>query len=339
LGCLKLPYQSVLKVHEPKYFLVKSAVEKNDHEQKKGVSSFTFGFQGQEGDDEVNSIAFKYRFHDPRLGRFLSIDPLFKEYAHNSPYAFSENRVNDAIELEGAEAFPIHGTWGDNRAWSSQLMDDLTSTFGNNEYSIREDPDLIEQSWSGGNADKYRRAAAAKMVKYVKENRVPGEPITLIGHSHGGNVAIMAMNTLVEDPDFADAEFNLLTMNTPVREYQLSETALGKVNHYHVYNNKDRVQNIGGNTVKRFLGDGLKKFLNALPSGELGKAGRTFESAQNIEYKSTLGGIEGGHQSWNKANVNDWVSNLEKTVNPSPTKTGGSGMGAIESGDNLDLGI
>jgi RHS repeat-associated protein len=316
---------------------------------------YRFGFQGQEGDDEVsgegNSYAFKYRFHDPRLGRFLSIDPLFKEYAHNSPYAFSENRVNDAIELEGAEAFPIHGTWGDNSAWSNGLMTELTSVFENNEYFIKgqTDPNKFSRSWSGGNADKYRRAAAAKMVEYVKENRVPGEPITLIGHSHGGNVAIMAMNMLVEDPDFADAEFNLLTMNTPVREYQLSETALSKVTHTHIYNNKDRVQSIGGNTMKRFLGDGLKKFLGVFPSGELGKAGRTFESAQNIEYQSTLGGIEGGHQSWNAANINDWMGNLKSTVNPSSgnsssgtptrTKTGGSGMGAIESGDNIDLGF
>ena len=41
--------------------------------------------------------------HDPRVGRFLSLDPLAKQYPHNSPYAFSENRVIDGIDLEGAE--------------------------------------------------------------------------------------------------------------------------------------------------------------------------------------------------------------------------------------------
>lgn len=35
--------------------------------------------------------------------RFMSMDPLFREYAHNSPYAFSENRVIDGVELEGLE--------------------------------------------------------------------------------------------------------------------------------------------------------------------------------------------------------------------------------------------
>ena len=38
------------------------------------------------------------------------MDPLFRDYPHNSPYAFSENRVIDAIELEGLEklSFKVH---------------------------------------------------------------------------------------------------------------------------------------------------------------------------------------------------------------------------------------
>lgn len=69
---------------------------------------YRFGFQGQEKDDEISGstgshINYKYRIHDTRIGRFLSIDPLTKDYPHNSPYAFSENRVIDGIELEGLE--------------------------------------------------------------------------------------------------------------------------------------------------------------------------------------------------------------------------------------------
>ena len=74
-----------------------------------GSNDYRFGFQGQEVDNEVkgdgNSVNYKYRIHDPRLGRFLSIDPLFKDYPWKSPYAFSENRVIDMIELEGLETF------------------------------------------------------------------------------------------------------------------------------------------------------------------------------------------------------------------------------------------
>ncbi|MDR6302302.1 hypothetical protein GGR31_002982 [Mesonia maritima] len=52
---------------------------------------------------EGNSINYKFRMHDPRIGRFFALDPLEKGYPWNSPYAFSENRVIDGIDLEGAE--------------------------------------------------------------------------------------------------------------------------------------------------------------------------------------------------------------------------------------------
>ncbi|MCD9612228.1 RHS repeat-associated core domain-containing protein, partial [Tenacibaculum maritimum] len=71
------------------------------------ADSYRYGFQGQEKDDEVkgegNSINYKFRMHDPRVGRFFAVDPLFREYPRNSPYAFSENVVVNAVELEGLE--------------------------------------------------------------------------------------------------------------------------------------------------------------------------------------------------------------------------------------------
>ncbi len=73
--------------------------------------NYRYGFQGQEKDDEIkgggNSVNYKFRMHDPRLGRFFAVDPLASKYSYNSPYAFSENRVIDAIELEGAEKLKI----------------------------------------------------------------------------------------------------------------------------------------------------------------------------------------------------------------------------------------
>jgi RHS repeat-associated protein len=71
------------------------------------TGDYRYGFQGQETDDEVTGseshVSYKYRMHDARLGRFLSVDPLARTYPHNSPHAFSENRVIDAFELEGLE--------------------------------------------------------------------------------------------------------------------------------------------------------------------------------------------------------------------------------------------
>ena len=75
---------------------------------KHGTSrDYRFGFQGQEMDNELkgdgNSLNYTFRMHDPRVGRFFAIDPLFRKYPHNSSYAFSENRVVDGVDLEGLE--------------------------------------------------------------------------------------------------------------------------------------------------------------------------------------------------------------------------------------------
>ena len=70
-------------------------------------NGYRYAFQGQEGDNELNGVgnsyAFMYRIHDPRLGRFLSLDPLSKNFPWNSPYSFAENKVIQFIELEGKE--------------------------------------------------------------------------------------------------------------------------------------------------------------------------------------------------------------------------------------------
>ncbi len=76
-------------------------------EDRSQSDNYTHGFQGQEKDNEVkgvgNSINYKYRMHDPRVGRFFAVDPLYQKYPNNSQYAFSENRLVDGIEFEGLE--------------------------------------------------------------------------------------------------------------------------------------------------------------------------------------------------------------------------------------------
>jgi RHS repeat-associated protein len=69
---------------------------------------YRYGFQGQEKDDEIkdspgSSINYKYRMHDPRVGRFFAMDPLVKKYPWYSPYQFSGNTPIMSTELEGLE--------------------------------------------------------------------------------------------------------------------------------------------------------------------------------------------------------------------------------------------
>ena len=111
MGCLKLPYQPQLKVLGKKSFLVKSAVEKNDHEQKKGVSSFTFAVSGMEQDNEVsgsgNSYTAEYWQYDSRLGRRFNLDP--KPVTGISQYATFKNNPMFFVDPLGDTTY-VNGT-------------------------------------------------------------------------------------------------------------------------------------------------------------------------------------------------------------------------------------
>jgi RHS repeat-associated protein len=107
MGCLKLTYHDQGRALEVNPFFLDRGLGKKRCAEKNCVSAYRYGFQGQEKDDEWkgegNSINYKYRVHDPRIGRFLSIDPLTSSYPHYSPYSFSGNKVIAHVELEGLE--------------------------------------------------------------------------------------------------------------------------------------------------------------------------------------------------------------------------------------------
>ncbi|WP_294217548.1 DUF6443 domain-containing protein [uncultured Chryseobacterium sp.] len=96
------------------------------------LNTYRKGFQGQENQPETGWSSFKWRNYDPVIGRFLTIDPLSEKYAYQSHYNFSENRVVDAVEIEGLEAYTL------NDGNISLNGYDLTM----DEYTKREDGDI-----------------------------------------------------------------------------------------------------------------------------------------------------------------------------------------------------
>src|SRR5690606_21594456 len=77
--------------------------------QREDATPNRYKFQGQEHIDDLDLAwdSFKWRNHQPDIGRFFNIDPLADKYVYNSPYAFSENKVVAHVELEGLEALSI----------------------------------------------------------------------------------------------------------------------------------------------------------------------------------------------------------------------------------------
>lgn len=74
-------------------------------EEKEGL--YRYGFNGKENDNEVKGLGnqqdYGMRIYDPRLGRFLSVDPLTKDYPWYAPYQFAGNKPILFIDLDGLE--------------------------------------------------------------------------------------------------------------------------------------------------------------------------------------------------------------------------------------------
>jgi len=67
-----------------------------------------FGFNGKEKDKETygegNEYNYGFRIYNPRIGKFFSVDPLFRKYPELSTYQFSSNSPIANIDLDGLEA-------------------------------------------------------------------------------------------------------------------------------------------------------------------------------------------------------------------------------------------
>jgi len=70
-------------------------------------AAYRYGFQGQEKDDEIkdegNSINFGARMLDPRVGRWLSLDPKSTKYPYESNYTSNGNNPITFIDVNGEE--------------------------------------------------------------------------------------------------------------------------------------------------------------------------------------------------------------------------------------------
>lgn len=171
---------------------------------------------------------------------------------YNSPYAFSENKVTAHVELEGLEAYFIHGTdsspedrWVKNRddkGNATEYYDNVPELMKmTNNKTINADFNWLELA-GFTNDEQSRAEAASNLVDHVLTSKTGTEEITLIGHSHGGNVAIQAATTLSE---LTGQKVNLIIIATPAYtgNGDLENPSGSAVNdHIHMYNTYDDVQ-------------------------------------------------------------------------------------------------
>jgi RHS repeat-associated protein len=70
--------------------------------------AYKYGFNGKEKDPEGmggggSTYDYGFRIYNPSIAKFLSVDPLTKEYPWYTPYQFAGNKPIIAIDLDGLE--------------------------------------------------------------------------------------------------------------------------------------------------------------------------------------------------------------------------------------------
>jgi RHS repeat-associated protein len=159
------------------YFLV-DVISTSDYypfgDQMKGrdfiTSNYRYGFNGKENDNEVkgagNQQDYGLRIYDPRLGRFLSLDPLSKNFPWFSPYHFAGNTPIQAIDLEGAETL--------NKVFVK--VDEQGTTFMTNPDASRLMEITNGHDWSGTKEVKvyFVKKKGSEDYKYF-DSKNPGE--------------------------------------------------------------------------------------------------------------------------------------------------------------------
>lgn len=157
-------------------------------------------FQEQPLDDDLglNWYGFKWRNHDPQIGRFIQIDPLSEKYVYNSTYAFSENHVIAHRELEGLEkvlAIFFHGgadggakTTTPEKAGGAGVIYNDTKRFA--ESTGREFAGTIIAP--GFKSDNSVNTAN----DFIKGNYEKGDQVIIYGYSYGGDAAVELSKSL-----------------------------------------------------------------------------------------------------------------------------------------------
>ena len=191
-------------------------------------------FPGQYLDAETGLHYNWNRFYNPETGRYLRKDPIGL-YGGVNVYSYALNSPLRYFDPMGLIVIYVHGTWSSGKEAFTEEFRQHISKY----YNDKNEGNL---NWSGRNRDCERRKAGASLAELIRDikNGYPDEPIRIVAHSHGGNVALVAselIGTIMID--------ELVTLGTPIQveNYAPSKNMIVWKN---VYSTGDLVQPVAG---------------------------------------------------------------------------------------------
>ena len=169
------------------------------------ILDYRFGFNGKEKEGQVyrarNDYDYGMRIFYPRLGRFLSVDPLQKEFPALTSFQFSGNNPIAMVDIDGKEpaavnphtetlVFILQGYGGDPPNGKTQ-SDNAGSGLGRDEalgsiFSTGTKLQIVYYASSSTNNTKNDVRSTINNFKAMHSNG----KVVIVGHSGGGDNAI-----------------------------------------------------------------------------------------------------------------------------------------------------
>jgi RHS repeat-associated protein len=113
---LKVRYYKAIVINANDYYPF--GMQMPGRKYNRSTKRYRFGFNGKEADKEAmkegNMYDYGFRIYNPRIAKFLSVDPLTKGYPWYTPYQFAGNKPINCVDLDGAEERPYYSIKDDS---------------------------------------------------------------------------------------------------------------------------------------------------------------------------------------------------------------------------------
>jgi len=236
--------------------------------------AYRFGFNGQEMDDEINvdggSYDFGARIYDGRLGRWLSLDPIFAKYPWFSPYVYVGDNPIYWIDKDGRDLYAT------NEADKELVTQSVALVLGNTQDIFKFNGDKLE--FNANFDPKNYSPEQNKFIEEFNKQIVSKSEIQVYVHYSEGGTDVR------KDKKGKDVKTKLTVQDPEITKFdQENKTGTGIVDLY--VNSNSKAQ--GGLLFEDLTPEGNKK------AKKISKEEKKNQSKENSKKIAFLHGI--GH--------------------------------------------
>ncbi len=292
--------------------------------QYTSANIYRYGFNGKEHEDDLigGDYDFEARIYDTRLGRWLAVDLLCKQYPNFSPYSYSLNN-------------PIYFSDGNGRWVRDQngnvivTIDKNLTTKNNGFFAIGSNSVMfvMEGKWGYIMANN-----GTKVEVFIPTSKT----VTRVTFDAQGNITSQTDVTSFCDGEKNCTSNSLLpkTSNIVISSDQITDDILkseGFIKGSDIEENAQKIADSGDKAAQNFSADNITQEGDIVVYGTGSGKYEHFEYFQNKSTVDTKGGVQKGPipaapgQNPNFSNPEVWINtNMNGWQDPKVNTTGGS---------------